>query len=294
MELTQNSRKAARLLQADVIHSVASGDFERAVQANDEMFQLADRLSGGPFYITQLTRMAILGMAIHAPKMILAHGDLNAEQFQRLDQRLQAIDKNFRLAPSVLGERAGAMTILEHWKENRPDVMSPSTDSPQYDWWARFPPKRMQAQADMLRLVSEEAAVIDATGRAGQAAFDRAASVIHSDSPQIAALVGATDAVRAAGLKLRQQATNARLAMRVDRFRAQHGRLPASLSEILDDEFPEVSRDLYGGSPVVYKARASGFVIYSLGHDGIDGDAARTVDLQEWGTAIEIVYPVSP
>jgi hypothetical protein len=285
------ARKGARLLLGDVIHSLATGNYDRAVEADDEIFQLAERVRDEPLYIPQFTRMAILGIGIHSAKLILAHGHLNDEEFERLDAHLRAVEEDFRLAPAAFGERAMLMTMLDNWSENRSDVMTSFGDGFQFDWWARLPAQRMELQADALRFLKEEADLIDKPGREGQADFEAFEQNMRSESPNLGYLVGAVSAVRHAGLRVRQQATNTRLAMRVDRFRAQHGRLPASLSEILDDEFSKIPSDLYGGLPVVYKIRESGFVIYSLGYDGIDSDAVRGRDLFEWGSAIEIVYP---
>ena len=53
-------------------------------------------------------------------------------------------------------------------------------------------------------------------------------------------------------------------------FRSDHGRLPASLLELVPECLPEVPIDPYSGRALVYRLSADGFDLYSVGANGTD------------------------
>ena len=77
----------------------------------------------------------------------------------------------------------------------------------------------------------------------------------------------------------RHNLRNLRLAMRVDRFRRRHSRLPASLDEVLDDNLKEVPLGLHSEKPPVYKQTDHGFTIYPRGKNGVDDGGVDTYDV---------------
>jgi hypothetical protein len=63
-------------------------------------------------------------------------------------------------------------------------------------------------------------------------------------------------------------------AIAVERFRVTHGRLPDSLNNVAPEFLPSVPQDPFDGNPLRYKRLSKGYVVYSVGADGVD-DAGK-------------------
>ena len=65
----------------------------------------------------------------------------------------------------------------------------------------------------------------------------------------------------------------AQTALAVERFRRAHGTaLPAALEALVPSYLKCVPEDPFDGKPLRFKARGSGYVLYSIGKDGQDND----------------------
>lgn len=50
----------------------------------------------------------------------------------------------------------------------------------------------------------------------------------------------------------------------------EHGRAPDTLAELVPRYLPAIPIDPYSGQPLVYRQRGDGYVLYSVGANGID------------------------
>lgn len=64
--------------------------------------------------------------------------------------------------------------------------------------------------------------------------------------------------------------TGVRTVIAVERYRAEHDALPASLDDLTPAFLAEVPQDPLGDGPLVYRVEGDGFALYSVGADGID------------------------
>jgi hypothetical protein len=102
-----------------------------------------------------------------------------------------------------------------------------------------------------------------------------------SNSPQryryLVSLISIPNFSRAAQTAIRaeteRQLTVAALA--ITRFRMRHGKLPSSLKELVPEFLASEPWDPMSGKALGYRLKDGGFVLYSVGEDGIDngGDA---------------------
>jgi hypothetical protein len=99
-------------------------------------------------------------------------------------------------------------------------------------------------------------------------------------------VVGVRDGVARAAVALRQ----AQLAARC--FMLEKGRLPAGLDELLPEYMPEVPRDPFGGEALRSRADGSTLLIYSIGPDGRDDEAAAIEGRVEPGSVGDTVVKV--
>jgi hypothetical protein len=261
------------------------------------MFDLSELLKDEPFTITQLVRIAVSAIAQERLKEAVAAGHLAPDEFSELDARLARMQSEFTLAPAMMGERAGTFTTLSHLQENIEVLLDPENGSPKA---ARFftagplQPNRMADEAYILGIMREVIDAIDKPGREGSDAIQAIESRVQNAPNSYVfsrLLLPAIVNVRQAGLRHREKLITARLGMRVDRYYAEHGKFPESLDELIDEQLPSVPVDLYVAKPHIYRVLPDGFVIYSVGPNGIDDGGGQTPDQLEFYSSFEVHYP---
>lgn len=72
----------------------------------------------------------------------------------------------------------------------------------------------------------------------------------------------------------------ARTAIAVERFRLARNRLPTSLDELVPQYLRSVPEDPFDGHPIRFKLLEKGYVIYSVGRDGVD-DGGRGAPMRK-------------
>jgi hypothetical protein len=58
-------------------------------------------------------------------------------------------------------------------------------------------------------------------------------------------------------------------------FHSEHGRWPASLIELVPDLLSKVPTDPFSGQPLVYRCTEDGYLLYSVGGNGVDDGGQR-------------------
>jgi hypothetical protein len=297
LDAVQSARDLARLLAGDVSVALTAGEHDRAVETVGRMFDLSELLRDEPFIISQLVRTAIAANAQASLKQVLASAELTAEQFSELDARLARMEAEFTLVPAMLAERASTFTTLSYLDENIAVLSDPDNGPPAgLRFWVNGPiyPNRMADQAYILGIMREAVDAIDKPGREGSDAIQEIESRVQNAPKSYVfsrMLLPAIVNVRQAGLRHREKLITARLGMRVDRYFAEHGEFPQSLDVLVDEKLTTVPTDLYIGKPHLYRLLPDGFVIYSVGPNGIDEGGAQTPDPLEFYSSFELHYP---
>jgi hypothetical protein len=88
-----------------------------------------------------------------------------------------------------------------------------------------------------------------------------------------------------------QTQLNLRLAFTLAAFRADHGRYPAKLDELVPKYFERIPDDVFSGKPLIYRLVGAGYLLYSVGQDGKDDDG-RSYDDEPRGDDIAVRMPV--
>jgi hypothetical protein len=66
-----------------------------------------------------------------------------------------------------------------------------------------------------------------------------------------------------------------RIALALGAYRSEHGRCPASLDELMPKYLDRVAADPCGSGPYKYRRMDEGFLLYSVGLDGVDDSGPR-------------------
>ncbi len=75
-------------------------------------------------------------------------------------------------------------------------------------------------------------------------------------------------------MRYHQWLDHLRLAVALAAYRSEHGEYPRDLADLLPAFLPKLPRDRFAGGDVlpIYRRREQGYVLYSVGEDGQDGD----------------------
>jgi hypothetical protein len=277
------------LLHAEVIQALGTDRPELAAERLADLLDVSELLRHNPFAVSQMVRSRIGNKAVDLLQTTLARTDPDEDQLRALDRRLAENEASFRLARAVQCERAVLITMLDNLgnEENR-NLLRDFRDDFVIDrggaawrlrWWDSvfYRPRVMEQQVLVLRCTGQIARHVDRPGPAAQKALDRILADLTAElrrrkpSP-VSRLFPALGRCRPSGLTYRQRLLTARLALRVDRFRAEHGRLPERLEQVLDEALAEVPRGLFLGALLRLEIDDNGFTIAEPGAEVAQDD----------------------
>jgi hypothetical protein len=88
----------------------------------------------------------------------------------------------------------------------------------------------------------------------------------------IGLLFPALQKVQDASDRVKQGERNLQVAFPLAAYRADHGRYPAQLDELAPKYLPKVPGDVFSGGPLIYQPEGHGYLLYSVGPNGLDED----------------------
>ena len=74
-------------------------------------------------------------------------------------------------------------------------------------------------------------------------------------------------------------------------YRADAGRYPATLDDLAPKYLPVVPTDLFSGKPLIYRPTEGGYLLYSVGVNGVD-EGGRWTDDDRKGDDLRVRMPV--
>ncbi len=290
----RHARTLANLLKAENLQSLATNQSQQAVNAVQDRLALAELFREEPLLLLQLLRVALGIRASRSIGVTVANIDLAPDQFASLDKTLANVQETFSLRLGIRGERCAVATMMENIGSD--DWYLIGEDNYMSEYYGFLAPQAMQEQAFMLDLHTRLEATIDKPGPKGQF-LHRAIEEDVNNAPRFYMITRmvfpAALLVRNIGLRYRQALINARLGIRVDRYRDEHGKLPERLEDVLDDKLKEIPPGLFSDQPLVYRVLDDGFTIYPVGENGVDDGGERKPDRLEGGSAFRVRYPAA-
>jgi hypothetical protein len=302
LPLTQSVRDASRALCARAMWNLGEGRVDDAWRDLRALHRLSHLATQGHTLVEQLVAIAMSSQACEGTVTLLHHGKLSVEQVRQVQRDLAALPSFAVMARSLNeSERASALnaflsvgsggggemfTALSGVQDN--DFGNNAFNVISVDW--NLVLRETNRWYDRL---AQAAALPDRTARA--VALDK----IESDMQQLVAEVR-TPASWAAGVVSRQQrsqlvasimlslflpAINAatetedranafleltRLAAALAAYRAEHGAYPKRLDDLVPDVLEKLPVDLYNAKPFIYQRDGGGYLLYSIGENGVD------------------------
>ena len=288
-------RAAARLLALEADVRAYKGNVRESAHSILAILSLSRTLESEPITISLYIRIASDLMAMEQIARllpILAFSDEELRQFQ-VGLRRSTYKPHLRL--TFLGGRVGCIRRLQEWIDH-PFTLPPPSPPPgggrffdlsrakQLTNW------KLRAEDEFLLYLDLMARLVTITGESWPVLI-REARVIQEETetdevrrfqvtPSWIAST-AESSLHVAQSVARRRAAEAAIA--VERFRRHHGEYPKRLYQLVPDFLPEVPEDPFTGEPLRYLIEENGYVVYSVGPDGVDdggkSDDSRGPDL---------------
>jgi hypothetical protein len=316
----QVMREAARLLTVDTRWALEQGDTERATRNIEALLGISSQVTEGKFLVSSL-----VGYAIHAMTMAVIDECLHSEatfpdaQLQRIhaavakakvDQMVDLGSERAMFMDLVQktytddGQGDGRITAagLDLWEQVSTNASSSQTKP--NGWSFESVTKRALAPASLLVLATRKQltdkadelfqrmeAVIKAEVRGDTNALEaqqveREIGELSVAYTPIKLLFPAISLARQATVRVQVSADSVQTALAVIRYHRQHDRWPTSLDELVGTFLERVPTDPFDGQPLRYRLQDDGFVIYSVGVNGVD-DGGQAVLLRPDGSFVE-------
>jgi hypothetical protein len=322
----QGTRTAGRVLVARAMERLGDGDIAGAEQDLLACHRLGRLVGQSPFLIGALIAVAIDSLAFEGDVRLLEYGHLSAVDalaYQRelrtlppLPDRTAAIDTSERFC--FLDTVCRLAREEQGDAEHLPPVASSRrlirflTNSGIVDWNAVLAIGNEEydkaVAASLLPTYPERKAAFEARERWLVAMKrevlslgDAAKSVVNELScgrdlsRQTAVLLLTFDA---AGVGVDEAETHAetrgdlaQIGFALAAYRADHGSYPDRLDALVPNYISQVPKDRYSEKPLLFKRQGTGFLLYSVGLNGVD-DGGKSFDSDPRGDDITIQMPV--
>jgi hypothetical protein len=323
----QATRTAGRVLVARAMGRLGDGNIAGAEQDLLACHRLGRLVGQSPFMIGALIAVAIDSLAFEGDVRLLEYGHLSAADalaYQRelrelppLPDRSSAIDTSERfcfldtvchLAREEQGDAEYLPPVASSAASRR--LIRFLTNSGMVDWNA------------VLAIGNEEydkavAASLLPTYPERKAAFEARASSLVAMKREVGSLGGAARellrgraltrqtailllTIDAASVEVDEAETHAetrgdleQIGFALAAYRADHGSYPDRLDALVPNYISRVPNERYSEKPLVFKRQGTGFLVYSVGSNGVD-DGGKTFDSNPRGDDITIQIPVPP
>lgn len=317
-------RNAAQWLAAELVLALRQEDRGLALTNLHALQQLLKLHEADPTLVVQMIRVAIAGLALAATWEALAAPDWTEAELAALQASWERFNLFRKLEMGLLGERLFAESIFERLagmnSERQVQYLNGllgGTVRPNLEYfWQVFvttPIWRMNREADQLLALQYQQRNLEAVRRLtlgtnwaavqrsfadNQATFDAATQgPVQGLRYAMSALI-IPNLFKAAQTTIRQE-TLRRLtvtAIALKRYELQHRTRPSSLAMLVPQFLAAVPVDPMNSRPLNYRTDSTGFVLYSVGEDGVDdgGDAQSPADIKqrEICSGKDFIWPV--
>lgn len=285
-------KQVARMLTLEARFAAETGDAVRATSALLASLKAARTLGDEPLLISYLVRVADNAIAIDGAEGVLSRIPLTGPQLEQLQQGFVLAESPGHFGRAFLGERCFA---LHHFKMPASQLLPllaapggiPANTS---IGWQGYATVSLYQLYDLSGLKGRDCAyyldrmdeLIEAGARPRTELSDRQErfgrelrrmQAQHSSILLPMSRMGLPAFEKASAKELRSVTTLrcAQTAMAVERWRSAHGdALPPALEALVPQYLAAVPIDLMDGKPLKFRASAKGYVVYSIGEDGLD------------------------
>jgi len=276
-------RGDARLLELQAMALCEEGKADEALQATAQMVDLSNSLKGTPNLISLLVRVSIDSMALGAVERTIYDSTPSPNVCRVAEAVLARVEFRGALVRALEAKRAMDLDVFEGIREGRPG-MSARNIGGELDmlalWGGRYPTHCLPYDTLFLLKGMElyiERAKLPFFERDSRLPpeLERVRAQLESPfpfPPRILSLMllPAYDGIPRRVAQGEANVGLARVALLLKAYRGEQGHYPESLEELARYEGKELPLDPCSGQPFHYRRNGSGFILYSVGTDGVD------------------------
>jgi hypothetical protein len=282
----------ATALSARAMLSVHKGRLDEAFQDALACHRLARLTGQGPELVESSVCRRLDWLAARVELAIAASGRLRAEQCRAFAAELDKLPQ----LPSIPEKLRWfeRLSLLDAIETAEPDLIDPNDA-------LRIANKWFERMAD----AAAQPTVLKR--RAGYEQFDRDRNKLRGDSPSLLARAkGETRKIAGDSLVAqllppladvvrnedddRQLLELVRIAFAIASYHAEHEGYPTRLADLAPKYIAEVPKDLYSERDLTYRSTSTGYVLYSVGPNGVD-DGGHDSDSKPKGDDIVVRVP---
>lgn len=311
----QEARQAARLLMCRAMLQLGQGKIDKAWADVLACHRLARLVGEGPTIVDALVSTAIESIACQGDVALAHCGKLTAKQAKRFEADLRSLPPMPKMADKVHTERymyldavafvareglsaltpltgGGSSTeVIEKLTKGAGDVLVDwdvvlKMGNPWYDRLIEAMGKPDRAEwkkalakmdDDLMKLMDD---LSDYKSLVLSLIFAKSPRVVISrwmGNTMISLFLPAIAAGRDVEDRGRMIVDLSRIALALAAYHADHGAYPENLARLAPKYIAEIPDDLFSDKPLRYKLRGKGYLLYSLGRNGVD-DGGRGYD----------------
>ncbi len=322
----QKCREMVNQLKSRAMMRVAERDFDQAWQDLMACQRLGRLIAGNGCLIETLVGVAMVAVASDGQITLLSQGNHSATQSRGWLEDLQKLPPFPPLADKFeLGERFMTLDALQSIACGGPQQLqslnSPNnTGTPSDPFWEKLfsrnidwdpafrncnrmydrlvtatrLPDRAARASEYAKINSEIQSVVALTRQAnvvGKVFMSRGERGEMIGNLLLDLMLPAIEKIQDSADRIEQTEINLQIAFALAIYRAEVGHYPTRLDELAPKYVAKVSPDLFSGKPLVYKPSRDGYLLYSVGINGID-EEGRWTDDNPRGDDLRVRMPV--
>jgi hypothetical protein len=134
---------------------------------------------------------------------------------------------------------------------------------------------------------------VEATGWLKQLAMDAVSRGERFGDIMVCLMLPSSDRVANSADRIEQVLCNHRVAFALAAYHSDHKRYPPNLDSLAPKYLDRIPDDLFSGKALIYRLEDDGYLLYSVGPNGVDDGGASFED-QPRGDDIRIRIPIPP
>lgn len=271
--------------------AIGAGDTDRAVAHLQRLGWLVRATHGAPFLVSRLMGNGLELLALQVVMDQIGAGRIDGESARAYLEVLEEIEgADPGLLPTIEGERLGVLSIVEQVFAGDARLRDYYSDDALPSWFVRrvFPVERrvcdrVEANFDLLRdpVLQRDVAAV----RAITAEFEQRGSGMDAFAFEVIPTLGVLMDQQVLLEHLREAAATM---LAIEAYRAERGRLPDRLEDLMPQFVRALPRDLLAGDGSFLRYRVlgegedapveGGYVLWSVGPNGRDDGGVMRVD----------------
>ena len=283
-------RSLTHMLTALAMGAAEDGDLQGAADMLERGFRFTQTIPSD-LLVGHMIRQACAGLTVMAAERCLNRVSFTDAQLARLAAALPP-PGTYNLATALRGEHCLTIWAFQAIKSGRrfDDIVS-SPAQRREPWWKSalrkiIPRRNEYSDRDFATYLSFCRPSLEALALPPAQAVTNFSALMTAYATNVTSEIGQGVPANWPKTLLTHYEIEAKLdalssAFAVERYRLAHdGKLPSSLKELVPAYLRETPRDLFDNQPLRFKPLPFGYVIYSLGADGVDDGG-----LEKTGTA---------